>query len=153
MKPIDLKTVCQKVADNLQTLVDNNILGSFITDEGTIDLLTYDYAKDPAAVLQAPAIEQVAFDTSHENMFNLRFDIPIVRNGANITEKFATAGLITDIIKQFDMDPTLKGAGDSGSVVGQSQPATVEHFTLTLGDKILVVFVLTLKYTVIGDWR
>jgi len=153
MKPIDLKTICTKVADNLQTLVDNNILGSFITDEGTIDLLVYDFAKDPAAVLQAPAIEQVAFDTSHENMFNVRFDIPIVRNGNNITEKYATASLVADIIKQFDSDPTLLGAGDSGSVVGQAQPATVEHFTIPSPDKLLVVFVLTLKYTVIGSWR
>lgn len=153
MTKINLSLVQQKIVDNLQTLVDAGTLGSYIMDEGALDLAVLDLPKDPCAVLFPPAIESTAFDTSNENAFVLRFELAIIRNGNNVTEKYSTSDLMSALIAQFDSDPTLKGAGDTGAVVDQAQPATVEHFTTSTPEKTLVIFMLTLKYLVIASWR
>lgn len=149
--PQALTNIKQAIRDNLDALVTAGSLGAVIEDDFKENLLTMNYPDFPCAVLTTPSTESY-YDTSHENRRVHTFDIIIVEKGENVSATNSIEATMEAIFDQFDSDPTLIGGGQTGNVL-TVEPAASRAIPINGPDKTYIVFVLTLKVTLITSYR
>lgn len=146
-----LRKIKAAIRYNLDQLKDAGTLGGIIEDDFKNSLLTLEYPGYPCAVLTVPATDSF-YDTSHENRRVHTFDILIVQKGENVSDNRSLEDLMDAIFNQFDSDPTLIGNGDTGNAL-TVEPAASRAVPISSSDKTFIVFVLTLKVTLISQYR
>jgi hypothetical protein len=126
---------------NLQALVNNGVIKSFVALDKGKDPLTAPPSGYPFALVGMP---RVANDME-ENTMNIRsyrFDILFVINYENLADPTITIeGMIDAVLNQFDTNFTLAGT----AVAAQVPPASVQPFPISTPTQDLACFVVTLE--------
>jgi hypothetical protein len=127
---------------NLQTLVTNGVINSFVGVDTGKDPLTMTPPNGyPFAIVGMPRVASDMEDQS-SNLRTYRFDILFVVNYENISDPTLTIeGMIDNVLNQFDTNFTLAGT----AIGAQVPPAQVQTFPISTPTKDFVVFVVTIE--------
>lgn len=135
-KATQIKT---KIADTLQSLKRQEVLGEVLIREISEDLFDIDLAKYPAAILPPPAITSEIV-TNVDNLRTYNFEILVIVKQENITPDNPIEDLMETILDTFDNLPSLDGTAEGGL-----EPATSPTQTFTSRGKVYTLFRVILK--------
>ncbi len=124
---------------DLQTLVDDEVLGFAESIDYKKDVWTADYSRFPAAIVLPPAITSDAEDNQN-NLVNYQFTILILQKPENIQQPTDLEDLIDAVLQVFATDYTLAGIAEGGVL-----PPKIDSAPVNTGDRSLVATVVVLN--------
>jgi hypothetical protein len=136
------QAIKQQIILNLQTLVTNGVINSFVGVDTGKDPITMTPPNGyPFAIVGMPRVANDMEDQA-SNLRTYRFDILFVINYENIADPTLTVeGIIDNVLNQFDTNFTLAGT----AIGAQVPPAQVQTFPISTPTQDLVCFVVTIE--------
>jgi hypothetical protein len=136
------QNIKQQILVNLQTLVTNGVIQSYVAiDKGKDPFGTTPDSGYPFAIVGMPQVANDMEDTA-TNLRKYRFDILFVMSYEGLQDPTQTLeGIIDAVLNQFDTNFTLGGAA-VGAIV---PPAQVQAFPVSTGNQDLACFVVSLE--------
>lgn len=138
-KATEIKT---KIADTLQSLKRQEILGEVLIREVNEGIFDLDIAKYPVAVLPPPESVEGDYLTNAENFRVYTYAITIIAKNENLTPENPIEDLMETILDTFDNLPSLEGIADGGL-----KPSVNSEGTYTARGKTYTIFRVILKAT------
>ena len=128
-----------QIKADLDALVTAGSLGAAQMVDYSKDVFTADYSAFPVAILGMSSVESEASD-NRDNLRTYTFPILVIQKSENLTAQTDMEDLRDAILNQIDTDLTL-----AGKAVGGVLPVASPAQTMSVGDKSLVYFVITIK--------
>jgi hypothetical protein len=129
----------KQILADLQTLVDDGVLGFAESIDYKKDVWTADYSAFPAAIVLPPAITSDAEDNNN-NLVNYQFTILILQKAENISSPTDVEDLIDAVLQIFATDYTLGGIAQGGVL-----PPKIDSAPVNPGDRSLVATVVVIN--------
>ena len=133
------KQIKDQITADLQSLVDEGLLGSVQEIDYSKDAFSADYSAFPVAVVGMSSLESDASD-NRDNIRTYTFPILILEKSENLNANTDMEDLRDAIVNIIDSDFTL-----AGYAVGGVLPVTSPAQTASMADKTFVYFVVTIK--------
>lgn len=128
-----------QIKADLDALVTAGSLGAAQMVDYSKDVFTADYSAFPVAILGMSSVESDASD-NRDNLRTYTFPILVIQKAENLTAQTDMEDLRDAILNAIDTDFTL-----AGKAVGGVLPVASPAQTMSVGDKSLVYFVITIK--------
>jgi hypothetical protein len=138
------QAIKQQILVNLQTLVTNGVINSYVALDRGKDPLSKDNAPPSGYPFAIVGMPRVANDMEENttNIRSYRFDILFVTNYESLPDPtISIEGMIDAILNQFDTNFTLEGS----AVAAVVPPAQVQAFPVSTPNNDLVAIVVTLE--------
>jgi len=136
------QAIKQQIILNLETLVTNGVIKSYIAlDRGKDPLTETPTDGYPFALIGMPRITSDMEDQAN-NIRTYRYDVLFVTSYANLSDpSLSLEGMIDAVLNQFDTNFTLAGT----AVAAQVPPAQVQAFPVSTPNQDLVCFVVSIE--------
>jgi hypothetical protein len=107
----------QSIVNDLQSLVDSGVLGSYSQDDFTkISPLDRTWGNFPAALVIPPTVSAAEYEDTATNLRTYTWTIGVVTTPGNLPSNDPTylEGLMDAVLNAFDLDVTLQGMAVGG---------------------------------------